>query len=93
MIAANRELGDAGDDRHQDDGEEGADVEDLEFFAELPGEAEEEKDADGEQDVAACGYARLFCALCVGGWVGLGKACGRQCALLMVTGDSNKESL
>ena len=46
-------CGDAVDGGHQDDGEEGADVEDLELFAELPGEGEQEQDADGEEDVAA----------------------------------------
>ena len=73
-IAADGDFGDAVDGGHQDDGEEGADVEDLELLAEFPGEGEQEEDADGEEDVAAGVGAGLFGAFGVEGWVGLGKA-------------------
>ena len=53
MIAAEVELRDARDGGHENDGEEGADVEDQELFFEGPGEGEEEEDGDGEEDVAA----------------------------------------
>jgi hypothetical protein len=46
-------LRDASDGGHEDDSEEGADVEDEELFPEGPGEGEEEKDTDGEENVAA----------------------------------------
>jgi hypothetical protein len=46
-------LGDARDGGHENDSEEGADVEDEELFLECPGESEEEKNGDGEEDVAA----------------------------------------
>jgi hypothetical protein len=46
-------LGDAADDGHENDGEEGADVEDQELFPEGPSEAEKEEDRDSEEDVAA----------------------------------------
>jgi hypothetical protein len=53
MIAADIGLGDAADDGHENDGEEGADVEDQELFPEGPSEAEKEEDRDSEEDVAA----------------------------------------
>ena len=53
MVAADIELRDASDGGHEDDSEEGADVEDEELFPEGPGEGEEEKDTDGEENVAA----------------------------------------
>ena len=60
------ELGDAGDEGHQNGGEEGADVDDEHLFLESPGEGEQEKDADGEEDAAADFSAG---ALLVGGEV------------------------
>jgi hypothetical protein len=53
MVAADVELSDAGDGGHEDDSEERADVEDEDLFLEGPGEGEQEKDADGEEDAAA----------------------------------------
>ena len=41
--------------RHEDDGEEGADVDELEDLAQTPGEGEAESDGEGEEDVAADG--------------------------------------
>ncbi len=72
MVAAEVELRDASDDGHENDGEEGADVEDQELFFEGPGEGEKEQDGDCEEDVAA---DRSAGALFVGGevvgcWVG-----------------------
>jgi hypothetical protein len=58
---------------HQYDSEEGADVEDDEFLAEGPGESEEEKDGDTEEDVTACFDAG---SLLVGGEV-LGRRVGQ----------------
>jgi hypothetical protein len=46
-------LADVSDGGHENDSEEGADVEDEEFFAESPGEGEKKEDADAEEDVAA----------------------------------------
>ena len=46
-------MRDAGDGGHENDSEEGADVEDEELFLEGPGEGEKEEDADAEEDVAA----------------------------------------
>lgn len=61
MIAAKVDLGDASDGGHEDDSEEGADVEDQKLFLYGPGEGEEEKDADREEDVAAnCGAGSLL---------------------------------
>jgi hypothetical protein len=65
-------LRDARDGRHENNREEGADVEDQEFSFEGPGESEEEQDGDRKEDVAANGSAG---ALFVGGevvgcWVG-----------------------
>ncbi len=42
-------------ERHEDDGEERADVDDLEDLAETPGEREAESEREGEEDVAADG--------------------------------------
>jgi hypothetical protein len=67
MAAAEFELGDAGDDGHEDGGEEGADVYDEHLFLEGPGEGEEEKDSEGEEDVAANGAAGLLLLGCEGG--------------------------
>jgi len=53
MVAADIELGDACDDGHENDGEEGADVEDQKLFLEGPGEGEKKEDRDAEEDVAA----------------------------------------
>ena len=52
-IAANADLGDAGDGGRENDSEEGADVEDEDLFLERPGEGEQEKNSDGEEDVSA----------------------------------------
>jgi hypothetical protein len=61
MVAAKVGFGDAGDDGHQDDGEEGADVEDQQLLFERPGEGEEKKDDDAEEDVcASCGPGLLL---------------------------------
>jgi len=51
-IAADIELGDAAYEGHENDSEEGADVEDEELFPEGPGEGEKEEDRDAEEDVA-----------------------------------------
>jgi len=53
VVAADMELGDAYDNGHENDGEEGADVEDQDLFPEGPGEGEKEEDRDTEEDVAA----------------------------------------
>jgi hypothetical protein len=53
MIAAQVETRDAIDGGHEDDSEEGADVEDQDLFPECPGEGEKEEDRDAEEDVAA----------------------------------------
>ena len=45
--------GDAIDDGHQDCCEEGADIDDQQFFLQGPGQGKEEEDADGEKNVAA----------------------------------------
>ena len=50
---ANLELHDPGDDGEEDNGEERADVEDLEFFEEMPGEKEADEQAEEEGDVTA----------------------------------------
>jgi hypothetical protein len=57
LVAAKLELGDAGDGRHEDDREEGADIEDQELFLERPGEGKKEKDGYGEENIAADGCA------------------------------------
>ncbi len=44
---------------HQDCREERADVDDQQFFLQVPGKSEEEEDADGEEDVAAYVLAGL----------------------------------
>jgi hypothetical protein len=69
VIAAEAELGDAVDGGHENDGKEGTDVENQELFFEGPGEREEEKNGDGEEDVAADGIA--------GSVLGGGKVVGR----------------
>ena len=53
MVAAQVETSDASDGGHEDDSEEGADVEDQELFPEGPGEGEKQEDRDAEEDVAA----------------------------------------
>jgi hypothetical protein len=53
MVAADVDLGDAGDGGHEDDSEEGADVEDEQLFFECPRKGEKKKNAEGEEDVAA----------------------------------------
>jgi hypothetical protein len=53
VVAAQVETSDAGDERHENDSEERADVEDHELFPQSVGEGEEEKDGDGEEDVTA----------------------------------------
>ena len=60
VVAAVFELGDAGDDGHQDGGEEGGDVDDQHLFLEGPGEGEDEKDSESKEDVAADGSAGLL---------------------------------
>ena len=52
-IASNADPGDAGDGGRENDSEECADVEDEDLFLKCPGEGEEEKDSDGEEDVTA----------------------------------------
>ncbi len=52
---------DAVDDGHQDDGEEGADVEDLELFGELPGEDQRYEHTEEKEDVAVDASALLLC--------------------------------
>ena len=46
-------MGDARDGGHENDSEEGADVDDEELFLEGPGEGEKEEDYDAEEKVAA----------------------------------------
>jgi hypothetical protein len=53
MVAAQVEASDAAYERHENDSEESADVEDEELFPEGPGEGEKEEDDDTEDDVAA----------------------------------------
>src|SRR6202020_2165553 len=53
VVTAEARARDVGDSRHEDYGEESADVEDHQLFLDCPSESEEEKDADGEEDVAA----------------------------------------
>jgi hypothetical protein len=53
MVAADLPCGDADDERHENDGEESADVEDQQLFAEVPGEGEQKQDDDAEENVAA----------------------------------------
>jgi hypothetical protein len=71
-VAADVEFGDARDDGHENNCEEGADVEDQEFFFEGPCEGEEEEDRDREEDIATdCGAgALLVWGEVVGCWVG-----------------------
>ena len=60
LVAAEEvDCGDAVDDGHQDDGEEGADVEDFELFGELPGEEQGYEHAEGKEDVAVDANALL----------------------------------
>jgi hypothetical protein len=71
MVAANADLGDAVDGGHENDSEEGADVEDEELLLERPGKGEEEKDRDGEEDVTAdFGAGSLLVGSEVFGWFG-----------------------
>jgi len=60
------------DDRgHENDGEERRDVEDQQLLLEGPGEGEQKKDADAEEDVSADGYTGFFVAAIEGdGWGG-----------------------
>jgi hypothetical protein len=53
-------LRNAGYDRHEDDGEESADVKDQQLFLKDPGESEKEQDDDGEEDIAADGRSGLL---------------------------------
>jgi hypothetical protein len=53
-------VGDAVDGGHEDDGEEGADIEDQQLFLEGPGEGEAEEDDKTEDNVAADGGAGSF---------------------------------
>ncbi len=52
-MASKADSLDAGDDGHEHDGEEGADVEDFQLFEEVPGEVEDEDHGKEEDDVAA----------------------------------------
>jgi hypothetical protein len=52
-VAAQVERRDAAHQRHQDDGEERADVDDFELAGDFVTEREQKKDADGEEHVAA----------------------------------------
>jgi hypothetical protein len=70
------------DDGHEDDGEEGADVDDFEDAAELPREAEGEEDGEEEEDVAARGGAAALLAWGERLGVGIGRGGGGQCGLL-----------
>ena len=58
MVAADLPGGDADDEGHENDGEESADVEDQQLFAEVPGEGEQKQDDDAEENVAADRGAR-----------------------------------
>ena len=61
MVATDSGLPDAVDDGHQNDGEEGAHVENLDLFDQIPGEGEEKQDENGEEDVAVdCGAGSLL---------------------------------
>jgi hypothetical protein len=53
LVVANLPLPDAGDCGREDDGEEGADVENQQLFLEGPGECKEKDDDEDEEDVAA----------------------------------------
>ena len=70
-VSANGGAGDTSDDRHENDGEEGADVDHLKLAAELPSEGEKQQDGKGEEDVAAdtvAGRLFLWCEVgCRGG--------------------------
>ena len=66
VSAAVLKLGDASDEGHQNGREESSDVDNQHFFLEGPGEGEQEEDADGEEDVAADGAARLLLLGCEG---------------------------
>jgi hypothetical protein len=68
MATAELDGGDAPDGGHQNCCEEGADVDDQQFFLQVPGKGEEKEDADGEEDVAAYGPAGLVGVGDEGGW-------------------------
>ena len=53
MVSAQVETSDADDERHENDSEERADVENQELFPEGPGEGEEQEDDDAKDDVTA----------------------------------------
>ena len=53
VVAAKVELSDACDGGHENDSEERADVNDHQLILKGPGECEEEKDGDAEEDGAA----------------------------------------
>jgi hypothetical protein len=53
MVAAEVETSDASDGGHENDREEGADVEDEELFPQAPGKREKQECRDAEEDVAA----------------------------------------
>ena len=55
---------DVADDGHEDDGEERADVDELEDLAQAPGERQAERDREGEEDVAADGGDPLGSVVC-----------------------------
>jgi hypothetical protein len=51
---------DASDDRHQNGGEQGADVDDDDLFHQQPGKAESQQKSKGEEDVSAYDAAGLL---------------------------------
>jgi hypothetical protein len=55
MPATDPEAHDLVDSGHEDDGEESADVDDLEDLAEVPGENQSQEDGEDEEDVTADG--------------------------------------
>jgi hypothetical protein len=53
--AANAQAHDPLDGRHEDDGEESADVDDLKDLAKVPGESESQEHGEDEDDVTSDG--------------------------------------
>ncbi len=60
VVAAEPELGNAGDDGRKNDGKQSADVNDKKLFFEGPGDSEKEQDDDAEEYVAVDGAGGLF---------------------------------
>jgi hypothetical protein len=57
--AANIDLPDRLDDRHENHGEEGRDIDDAQLFVQRPGEKDKKDGAEAEEDVGANGGAAL----------------------------------